>query len=209
MAGIASKYADSINDELGYYPTWTPIVTIKLGDYGTIKDDLFEKLGNIRNIGIDFIATLGQSADDQDYTSSGSSLIAINTGVQGFVNAGLKFSSSSEFGFHFSAKRCLLNQIEEVGTLTTKVRKKFDELGMSQKDIYVVKEVLHAETTAVILSRKKNAEFSIEATLPGVTLHDFHDISGGFSIKSNKNIGYSLVGGKDLTPLFKTFKLKA
>ena len=200
MGGIASWYADSINDELRYYPTWQPNVTIKLGDYGDIKDDLFQKLGNIRNLGVEFTAILGQTADDMEYTSNGTSILAINAGTQGFINAGLKYVSTKERGLHFSSKRCYLNQVEEVGDLLDKARAKFQELG---KDIdYIVIEVLHAETTAVILSNKKNAEFSIEAALPTASFYDFHDISGSFSIKSNKNIGYKMVDGKALTPLF-------
>jgi hypothetical protein len=207
MGGIASKFADSINDELGYFPTWKPNAPIKLGDYGNIDDDIFTKLGNVRTLGVHFTAELGNEADDEEYTSDGSSVIAINAGESGFVNAGLKFMSSSEFGFHFSAKKCFLNEVVEVGDFLDNIKAKFKELNKSLKNISVVTQVLNAETTAVILSRKKNSEFAIEATLPGVTYHDFHDVSGGFSIKSNKNVGYSLVGGKNLTPLYKAIEL--
>jgi hypothetical protein len=45
--GLAEKYCDLINDNFGgtYYPTWLPSVSMLLGDYGVLEDDVFTKQG--------------------------------------------------------------------------------------------------------------------------------------------------------------------
>ena len=61
---LGPKYCKQIKEELRRNANFPPNRPIALGDYGVIRDDVFERLGNVSHLGLTFgvIEGSGQSS---------------------------------------------------------------------------------------------------------------------------------------------------
>lgn len=199
--GMAEKYCDLINDNFGgnYYPTWLPSVSMLLGDYGVLEDDVFTKQGNIRDFGINFQAELGVSIQDFEYKSQGTSSMDINAGAGGFVNVGLQFKFSRKFDTYFLAADCQQSVMLSQPAVMKQAKQAFTLHGM--KNYYLVVEVLKAGASTILIASDKNAEFAIEAKSDQIPKIDLKNPSIAVSIKKATNMGFKLAAASGLTPL--------
>lgn len=54
MASAQGQYTNEMKKKFGYYATWNPGVPLKLGDIGTFSDNVFTRLSNLTDRGIEF-----------------------------------------------------------------------------------------------------------------------------------------------------------
>jgi hypothetical protein len=201
MGGMANKYCDLINDNFGgvYYPTWLPSVSMLLGDYGILDDDVFTKQGNIRDFGIKFKAELGSKFPDFEYKSQGVSSLDVSAGFEDFVNVGLKFKFTRKFDTFFVAAGCQQSLMLGQPMVMNKARAAFATNGM--KNYYIVVEVMKADATTILIASDKNAEYAVEAKSPDIPKIDLKNPSLAISQKKATNMGFKMAAAPGLTPL--------
>jgi hypothetical protein len=199
--GLANKYCDLINDNLGstYYPTWLPSVNMLLGDYGILDDDIFTKQGNIRDFGIKFKASLGAKFPDLEYKSQGVSSTDIAAGFGGFANVGLQFKFARKFDTFFVIAGCQQSLMLSQPAIMQKAQKAFAENGM--KNYYIVVEVMKADATTILIASDKNAEFQVEAKSEVIPKIDLKNPSIALAHKKATNMGFKITAAPGLTPL--------
>jgi hypothetical protein len=204
---LAGKYCDLVRKNFKtYYATWLPVVSMKLGDYGIMDDNVFTKQGNIRDYNVSFSADLGGQVPDFEFTSTGTTSVNIAAGTSGFVNAGLKFTFASQFDAYFLAADCQMSTMQAQNEVLVTLAPIFKAKKM--KNYFIVTAVLNSKITTVLLSSDKNAEFSLEAKSPSIPQIDLKDPSVSADIKTASKMGIKIQPSPGLTPVIALAKVK-
>src|SRR4051794_3696474 len=99
---LAKQFNDVIEKQLNIFAAWLPVSnTFQLGDYGIMDDGVFAKMGNIRELGVDF--RIGKGQDTRvDFTSSSTKVFNFAAGAEvdvipeGAINAKVTFDFQDE-----------------------------------------------------------------------------------------------------------------
>jgi hypothetical protein len=205
--GLAERYCDGIRDELEFYAAWLPDTIMRLGDYGKVDDGVFQRAGNIRELGVAFPSILGEPGGDHEYQSDGTTVTNINAGTQGLVNAGMKFTFTSKHSTYFLASDCERSSMSDIPSVVQQIIQKFRERSFDLEDYHLVVNVLKANSFSLITSTNKNAEFLIEAKNTQVPNLDLKIPNFSFETRRVKNVGYKFIAKPGLTPLIGLVKL--
>lgn len=204
---IASDYCKEISKQVHYRPTWIPTHKAKLGDYGLIKDEVFQRWGNISDskYKIPVKKSKDQASVDINYKSSGSREIEVDVGVD--VNEIVKATTKIQFTKSHSV---LFNL---AGVTTTRlanyheVAEKLLSLGKTQwnYDFRVITEIVKAKSSTIIITSGKNASITLEANSPVL---DFADVNLKLKAKSSHKISTKILTKSEFIPAFKTSGIK-
>ncbi len=73
MASLSKGYTNDLHNNFQpLYAVWPPGDPIELGDYGELRDSVFLRLGNVRNLGLTFSEWSDTTKDHWDFKSAGS-----------------------------------------------------------------------------------------------------------------------------------------
>src|SRR5690242_5964039 len=81
--GLNKQYATELHDRFGYLANWLPTANLKLGDVGTVKDGIFEKVATLDDLKVKFAIETHPDAGEIEYTSAG----AVSQKAKGGANA--------------------------------------------------------------------------------------------------------------------------
>ena len=210
------NYVKEIKKSLGYFATWLPGTPLELGDIGVFRNNIFTKIGNVRDEGIEFSIEPDYSAADIEHHSTGAVSITtkasgktISDSNLGKVDAGISVEFSKENAVVFKANKttspCIENQIE----LGKKIIKLY-KAGKWDKDWAVVTELVHAESSTILISSSKNGKIDLRAN--GELSQKQMDIASAeaqFEMVFSKDMSTKIIAQEGLTPLFKVSKVKS
>lgn len=216
MNGIADIYTEEVHGNIDLYATWPPGEMLSLGDYGELRENQFERKGNVSNdFGVSFKVKKYPSNANYKFASLGKVQTAFNpkaqASLQGIVkilNASLDINFSDSKAVFFNAANCSQSLIDDI---EFKLAKEIISLYKKSKwnpDWVIVSKLISADSTTAIISGSGSASISLEASTPQVPMINLADASIGLTSKSEKDIGFSVITQGGLTPLFGLLKLK-
>jgi len=207
---LNKKYAKEIHDEYGYLAAWLPTANIQVGDVGTIKDGIFEKKGNLKDVGIKFSSTTDPQTGEYEYASTNAVSIEFKAGGNapvaggaGAAEASIGVSFTRADAVLFQASDCRTQTISELPRITEEILAKYRRTKWPE-DWVVVTDVVSSAATTVLISSGSNAhvDLAVKGNL-GAGKASLANADGKLEITKSSAIGTKIVGAKGSTPLFK------
>lgn len=205
-----------IRKETRYSATWLPIAPVSLGDVGRLNGYQYVPVTTLKDLGFSFDVEKGTVNADIDYYSKGAVSSEVKLAgrtpppgsplVHGKVGVTLSFKRAG--AIVFAASGCRSNRIRDNKSLGDIILQRFHD-GLWERDLVVVTEVVSASTATILVASSAGAQVDLVAegkvTTPSVSLAD---ASARFYTASSRAIGFNVIGGKNLTPLFRAGGIK-
>lgn len=212
---IAKQYTTEIVQALQYLPIWLPIKQLELGTVGTVRNNVFEPESNIENLGIPFTARPSRPSGPMRYNSSkGVSLQVKAAGTAPAVgsalataDAGVTVKFSRAEAVVFEASGCKIEAIADVGELGKQIINRYQR-GTWKEELYVVAEIVRANSVTVLISSSASASIELKAggNLNAAAL-SLADLKAQLGVAAYSDMGYQIVAARGATPLFKAWKV--
>ncbi|MCW5319485.1 hypothetical protein GTQ43_39835 [Nostoc sp. KVJ3] len=214
---MAKSYAKEIHQNFAkLYANWLPNEAIVLGDFGYLKDGIFNKEGNLKELfrGIEIHeASPNPLAPPAwyKYTSASTQIIEVSPQAQAKVNefadinARLEIKFSNKNSVFFNAPGCVFKSIDNLPNFKEKIINLYN-IGHWKAEYVIVTKLLQATSATIIISASNNSSITLEAE--GKTTIDLADVNLTFKAKSENNIGFKLTTESDIIPLVGFHKLK-
>ncbi len=212
---IKSKFITEIKKELGYFTTWLPGEPVKLGDVGVLINGSFERVTNLKNLGIDFDIDLDKSGSDFNFQSINAvkenmlvngeiPKVPINCVANAKIGIGFTFSRAGAVVLKTNGAK--YNSINDKNKLSRDIKQLGNEW---QKNWVVITEVVDADSCTILIanSSKSESKFELEGNA-GNEIIDIADASLKLKSLSIKNMLVNSVAEEGMTPLFKISKLE-
>lgn len=214
MSTIAAIYTKALHDHFRpMYANWQPGSPMELGDYGLITNHIFNRIGNIRDEGLDFEVRQDTSADQYEFTSSSETEFVFTAagsgsgGGVGSVKAGLEIKFSRANSVFFNAAGCRINSIRNIKALGDELIRR-DEQGRWKRHFAVVTSLVEAGATTIVVAGSSNASISLEAKAEGVQEIDLADAALELGLKRQKNVAFKVVTAQGMLPLLGLMQVK-
>lgn len=214
---MAKSYAKEIHQNFTkLYVNWLPNEAIALGDFGYLKDGLFNKEGNLKELfqGIEIHEASPNSSTSPawyKYRSASTQVIEFSPQAQANVNqladinASLEIKFSNQNSVFFNAPGCVVKSIDNLPNFKQKIINLY-YTGHWKPEYVIVTKLLQAKSATIIISASNNSSITLEAG--GQTTIDLADVNLRFKVKSENNIGFKLTTESDIIPLVGFHKLK-
>lgn len=198
---VQEQYCKELRKNLKYHAAWLPNSKFELGDYGTLSDEVFSRIGNIKNLGIPIKSRVNANLSLQ-FSSQGTTSVQIapNASIAG-THAGLKINFSKKNGVFFYTKgntRSVQNYKEFSDKLL--------DLWKNEKwdlNHHVVTEIANSKSTTSIISSDSGASIELEASSPSIPSIDIANLDLKLNVKSEKSIHTKIITDGITTPLFR------
>lgn len=216
MPSIGSLYAKVMHQHFTpMYANWQPGTPIRLGDFGTISDNIFRREGNVADA--PFNLTFGRredpSADHYDFTSSSKTEFIFTAagsgsgGSVGSVKASVEIKFGSENSVFFNAAGCRLISVEDIRGLGQALLPHL-KTGAWKESYVLVTALLESQSTTVVVSSASDASILLEAKADGIKDVDLADAAIKLGLKRQKNVGFKAVTAEGMSPLLGLMQLK-
>jgi hypothetical protein len=209
----ATVYAEVIHQQLQRYATWLPTDAVKVGSVGFLQNNLFYKIGHLKDFNIPFIEATDpdakatykvMSSGTREFQVSGSS-----TGTAGGVRAAasLSISFSRANSVYFLLTRCVGSSVDNLRSLGGEILKRV-ETGEWKLDYVVVTRIITAGSATILQAQSRGSSVKLEGDATGTPIMDL--LKSGASVKwaSEGSFGLSAVAESKLTPLLSLGKVK-
>ncbi|MDR0982227.1 MAG: hypothetical protein LBM07_03145 [Culturomica sp.] len=205
------------------YTAWEPDKHYNLGDYGFLKDNIFEYQGNVTQLSDDFKFEIDKdpTPSDKDYSfgtkknikTEGEITIDVIKGVNVSTKFSIEFSNAGSIVYE--AKNVSTHRIADIAALGVQI-KKFKDLkilgknGVEWDNNYVViTEIDIAESATIMLSNTKGSEvcFAVKGDI-GIADFKLSDPKLGWKITSETGEIVKYIAKEGVTPFFRLMGLK-
>jgi hypothetical protein len=206
---MADTYLNDLRRQLKYFGTWLPGNPISLGDYGTLKGNLFNKIGNIKDdFHVKVETTVDTKRDYIEYKSANGVKVDFKltgTGnVDGIavINGQIDITFQSKNAVFFHADKCICNSIKNIRDVTDQLN---DLVQMEQWNAnhYFVTSLVDSGATTIFISSGKNSAIKLDASGKDLSGSNFASAGMKLSVLSESNVGMKVVAEQGLTPLFR------
>lgn len=212
----SKKYTNELRKQFGYFATWLPGTPLKLGDVGVLRNNIFTKLTNLSELGVEFEIFEDKTPSDLEHTTKGAVSMSVKSAGAAslpgsslqVMDAGLTLEFSKENAIYFLAKGTTSPSIKDQIKLGQKIVKFFED-GKWDKDWAVITEVVNSKSATIIIS--SSSEGKIELKVNGdveIGSIDLADSSIGFELVTSKSLSTKILAESKLTPLFKASQVK-
>lgn len=200
---LAAKYNRILKGKLLHFAAWSPVTdAYEVGDFGALRRGVFQKLGNIREFGVDPDAQAGASATSFDFTSSGSSIVRVAGGatVDVFPNqpleAKLEITFSSEEAFYIRTSKLNVTEMRSVDQIAQKLKGRRDRDGRRWKLRWrIVRKVYTAANPAILASVEKDTKFTLLGRADALKALELGNASAEIAVASSRQDALKIAGG--------------
>ena len=179
-----------------YHANWLPGDPKKLGDYGVMKQGIFIKKGNIRDLGIQFEESPDPNSDFHSFNAGGSIDISSHAKgtIQNIVNASMEIKFKNAWSVFFHAADARTIRVKDKNALGVAILDFFKDNRDKWKRRYiVVTDLVTAGQTIAGVSSSANASLTIEASSPQIPVINLQDASIGVQFNKSSNVGYTVI----------------
>jgi len=216
MASAQKQYTDEMKKKFGYFATWNPGVPLKLGDIGTLRNNVFTRLSNLSLRGIEFEIRPDETKTPLEHNSEGS--VSVTTKLSGTVapqgsvltnlDAGIIVEFSKENSTLFKANNTTSPSIKDNIKLGEQILQLYRE-GKWNKNWVIITELVEAENATVIISNNSNSRIELKANANiDAPTFDIADAEFKFSTQFSRGLETKIISAEALTPLFKVMGMK-
>jgi hypothetical protein len=214
--GLDSVYTRAVHQRLKQFATWPVGSLISLGDYGTLEDERFKRLGNIQDdFGIECKGVESPVRMVFDFKSAEVEETSIKAGAKASEGSGLASANAKallKFGkgdsIYFRSIKLSYSRIDNFSEVRQGIMQKFKTKEWNGKYAFV-HDLFHSGGTTVIISSSDDAVIEIEAGVKGLEQIDLADGSAKLSSVHDVNVGLKVIANKvddidrdKLVPLF-------
>jgi hypothetical protein len=214
---LSKLYATHLHKNLQpFHANWEPDFPIKIGDYGYLKDKIFNKIGNIENdfkeelqerqIVLETTVTDGESVKSFKSDNTVNVSFYAKGELQNIANAALKVSFGKVNGVFFNASGCKYENLNNIRKIGGFLREKY-EAGEWKKDYYLITDIVNSNNTILLISEKSTGDIILEATSPLIQQISLADASLELKVNSNNCAGYTFESKKNLKLMFRLAKI--
>lgn len=218
MATPQEVYVNGIKKQLNnYYGAWLPSTRYELGDVGLVKNNLFDRLTSLENLGISFTPSRDSHSTKIDYVSeSGVSRVIKAAGQlnpnlpnipEGQAGIGIEFSK--EGAFIIQAEESYELFIEDLVKLEQDIRQVYED-GRWKSGWVIITHLISTPNATILISNTSQSkiELSVEGdvTLQGVSLGN---TQAKFSVRAETGNVLKFIDAKNVTLFFKLLQIAA
>jgi len=200
-----------MHNNVGYFATWLPANTVKLGDFGVVEGGAFRRLGSLSELGIPNSDIRESRPQDMSYSASAKRTTGTSAGI-GVVAPNVKAEVSIEFssagGYIFEAVG--VRSIEIADRLATGERILDAYQGQHwQKEWLLIDSVCTAASATILVSQDSSSEIVLRASgeIPLGAL-PLADPKLGLTVSSSSGRIVQVVAKSDVTPLYSCVKIR-
>ncbi|MBK7214324.1 MAG: hypothetical protein IPH88_13700 [Bacteroidales bacterium] len=216
MASAQGQYTDELKRKFGYYATWNPGVPLKLGDIGTLKDNVFTRLSTLEDFKIKFDIRPDETKTPLEHNSQGS--VSVTTKLSGTVapqgsaltnlDAGIIVEFTKENSTLFKANNTTSPSIKDAIKLGNQILELYKK-GKWNKNWVIITELVEAENATIIISNNSNGKIELKANANiDAPTFDIADAEFKFSTQFSRGLETKIISAEGLTPLFKIMGIK-
>jgi len=217
MTELVELYTKGIKRKLeNYWAAWLPGTHFAIGDIGTLNGYLFEKVGTLGELKLKYYAETDADPSPLDISSEAGVAVSLKAAGEtnpsfthiGAAEAGLKIEFGAQGAFILQAPEMFASEMGDRLNLRDQIIGAFDK-GVWEKDWLVITRLLTATSATVLISRSSNAslELTAKANLSGAVAA-LGNADAGITVKYQQGDTVSMIGGKNVTPLFQLSRLK-
>lgn len=210
------KYIKEMRKQIGYFATWLPGTPMAIGDIGVFKKNVFTKISNLSDKGIQFEIEPDTTESDIEHHSSGNVIITtkaagkvIPDSTLSEINAGISVDFKRANSILFKANRTTTPSLKDQIKLGQQILALYKK-GEWDKDWAVITELVHAQSSSILIATESESKIELEATGNITTgALDIADTNANFEVTYTKGVSTKIIAEKGLTPLFKASKVKS
>lgn len=218
MTELVELYSKGIKRKLAnYWAAWLPGTHFAIGNIGTLNGYLFEKVGTLDELKLKYYAETDNDPSPLDISSESGVAISFKAAGEtnsslahvGAAEAGLKIEFGSKGAFILQAPETFGSDMGDRLNLRHQIIGAFTK-GIWEKDWLVITRLVTATSATVLISKSSNAllELTAKANLSGAVAA-LGAANAGISIKYQQGDTISMIGGRNVTPLFQLSRLKS
>lgn len=219
MAEFSDIYINGINKKYhDYYVAWMPTKDLHLGDYGIVKNNIFDPEGNIKKFKIDFEVLEDTTPGSIDHSSASS--VVFHTKVKGEANqnlfphipkaeAGIKYEFGTKNSFIIKAKGVRENRIVDRTELFKAINNIYDNGNDKWNlDWFVITDLIKVSSFRLIIAKEAGSEIELSVSSDfEIQNIDLANADIDFNLKYKKGDVYQEFF-KEGTPFFRLHKLE-
>jgi len=216
--GPKEQYTQEMKSKFGYFATWNPGLSIKLGTFGVLKGALFVRIGEIGQRGVQFGKT-PPSLTPINFSYNSKGAVKITTKLAGSIkpagsalgeaDAGIIVEFSKENAVLFETQKANTSSIDDTVVLGEQILDLY-RAGKWDKNWVVVTELISAEAATILISNSAGAKIELKANanlqMPQLNIAD---AAFSFGIASDQNMETRIVAQHGITPLFRLMGIKS
>lgn len=195
-------YNRVMKSRLLHYAAWSPVTDrYEVGDFGAFTHGVFQKLGNIREFGVDPGAKPGTSTTFE-FSSAGMVSVRTKAGAEidvfpeESVEAKLELSFTGETSFYIRSAEVSVMEMPAVDAVARKLSRARAADGRQWKNGWrVVRKVYVAKNPAILASSQSNASFVLSGKANALKRLELGHASAEISVSSSKEDAVKIVGG--------------
>jgi hypothetical protein len=192
--GLAKDFNKIIESQLNIFAAWLPVTnTYQLGDYGIIADGIFEKMGNIKEFGIEIEQQTGNESKI-DFTSASVRIINFAAGAQvdvipeGAIDAKVTFKFEKEKSFLIKSPSINVSVLANVNVVGEKLKVHPNW----QLRFKVVYQTYFAKKAVIMSTVDSGTEISFTGDVKALQNLNVGSVSVGYH--SSRKLGLDLKG---------------
>ncbi|MEM9455023.1 MAG: hypothetical protein AAGF11_12655 [Myxococcota bacterium] len=201
---LAKEYNTLLKQRLHHYAAWSPITDrYEVGDFGAFRGGVFQKLGNIREFGVDPKPRIGASTVKFSLTSSGAVMVRTQAGAQ--VDVFPAQPVEAQLSIQFSGQRCTyirtnaleVTEMPNVDAAAYQLRGHKDPHGRRWKLGWrIVRKVYVADNPVILASAERNVSFSLTGQADALKQLEVGNASAAIDVSSSASDALRIVGGR-------------
>ena len=207
--GLAARYTTEIAQQLRYLATWLPQTVIAVGDIGTVRNGIFERVDTLEQRRIKFAALatpveariryVSETGVSTQFKASGHAPAAGSLLRSEDAGCSIEFANGNTI--FFEANNCTVTSIVDRRALYAEILSAF-RAGCWPRTEFVVTEVLSADSATILIGGSAGGLVELSASAPMDTDGPLSAELGLRTVRS-KGMATEIVATGGLTPLFR------
>ena len=217
MSEVVELYTKGIKRKLeNYWAAWLPGTHYAIGDVGTLNGYVFEKVCTLGELNLKYYADTDEDPSPLAITSEFGVAVSFKAAGEsnpsfshiGSAEAGLKVAFGAIGAFILQAPETFASEMGDRLNVRRQIIATFNN-GSWEKDWLVITRLLTATSATVLISKLRNAslELTAKANL-SAAMTTLGAADAGITIKHQQGDSITMIGGKNVTPLFQLGRLK-
>lgn len=202
---LARKYARIIKSQLLHHAAWSPVTdAFEVGDYGVIRRGVFQRLGNVREFGVEPAARTSASSVSLDFTSTGTTMVRTTAGakVAAFptradVQGELQIGFEADGSVFIRTGRLTVSELTAVGSTATQLLRKRDRIGRKWKLGWrIIRKLYTAEDPVILAASERGARIALRGRADALGRFEAGKGTVGLTVSSKTTASLQILGGR-------------
>jgi hypothetical protein len=213
---VFKQYTREMHEEFGYFATWAPNTTLRLGDVGIIRGHRFDPVTSLAELGVTFQTTSTGPVSTYTYSSAGrvSASVSPEVGLPGILGVDpallLTVTFTRKEATFFRAVRCKAQRIGDLPSLEASILE-LTAARRWRREYAVVTELVRTGPAIILVSSSARTSVEVQVTAESVPLPTPLGGAVGLGVGTSASSGLAanvITPEGGLTPLFRAAAMR-